>query len=119
MQRDARIWKIYSDLAPKQDEDMLRAWNQSLDTLLIFAGLFSAVSTAFIIESYKTMQPDFAELTFQAINALASGNKSNTSSVFVVSNTARAVNCLWISSLLVSLFSALVGILAKQWLASW
>lgn len=136
MGRDARIWKVYANQAPKQDEEMLRAWNQSLDTLLIFvrsfravsqntyktltqAGLFSAVSTAFIIESYKTMQPDFTELTFLAIRALANGTQTPALPPFVVSITARAVNCLWISSLLTSLLAALVGILAKQWLASW
>ncbi|KZV83050.1 hypothetical protein EXIGLDRAFT_583946, partial [Exidia glandulosa HHB12029] len=56
-------WKIYAREAKNYDDDIIRAWNASLDTLLIFAGLFSAVSTAFIIESYKFMQPDYAQLT--------------------------------------------------------
>ncbi|KZV89150.1 hypothetical protein EXIGLDRAFT_678211, partial [Exidia glandulosa HHB12029] len=116
MAAEAKIWKVYAREAKKYDDDMIRAWNASLDTLLIFAGLFSAVSTAFIIESYKLMQPDFAQLTF-----LAMVGKADISDLedFEVLMTARAVNCLWISSLIASLTAALISILAKQWLTSY
>ncbi|KAF8164660.1 hypothetical protein BJ912DRAFT_255367 [Pholiota molesta] len=33
------------------------AWKDEVQNLLIFAGLFSAVVTAFVIESYKFLQP--------------------------------------------------------------
>lgn len=61
------MWKVYRERAEEQDQDQLRGWNQTLDILLIFvsmlvflpcivaealqAALFSAVATAFIIES--------------------------------------------------------------------
>lgn len=33
---DAPIWKLYTEQATQHDEPMLRAWNSSIDTLLIF-----------------------------------------------------------------------------------
>lgn len=65
----ARVWKLYRDRANEQDHDKIDGWNKTLDILLIFvsgqrrygyahssthslqAGLFSAVATAFLIES--------------------------------------------------------------------
>ncbi|KAF7329022.1 hypothetical protein MVEN_02532300 [Mycena venus] len=35
-------------------------WRGNMNGMLIFAGLFSAILTAFIIESYKTLQPDWS-----------------------------------------------------------
>ncbi|EJD47801.1 hypothetical protein AURDEDRAFT_62010, partial [Auricularia subglabra TFB-10046 SS5] len=117
MADSARIWKIYVDEASRYDGTMLKDWNSSIDTLLIFAGLFSAVSTAFIVEAYKLMQPDYTELTFQAL--LANSSHPFVPAPFEVSGAARIVNCLWIASLIASLFTALVGILAKQWLSAY
>ncbi|KZV91223.1 hypothetical protein EXIGLDRAFT_577276, partial [Exidia glandulosa HHB12029] len=79
--------------------------------------LFSAIVTAFIIESYKLMQPDFTELTYYAL----AHSTSNASSLetFVVPSDARLVNCLWLASLISSLLTSLIGILAKQWLVAY
>lgn len=138
MAENAAIWRIYEKEATNFDEHQIKAWNGSLDTLLIFvsgtsspakllkhepsqAGLFSAVSTAFIVESLKLMQPDFTELTFQTLSALVAANLSQPldQSSFQVKATSRAVNCLWITSLILSLTTALIGILAKQWLSAY
>ncbi|KZV82927.1 hypothetical protein EXIGLDRAFT_626369, partial [Exidia glandulosa HHB12029] len=67
MAPNARVWKVYRDEATAQDEAMLDGWNKTLDILLIFAGLFSAVATAFVIESYKFLQPDYEEYTSRAL----------------------------------------------------
>ncbi|KAI0631322.1 hypothetical protein C8Q77DRAFT_1025935, partial [Trametes polyzona] len=39
----------------------MEQWKSELDTLLVYAGLFSAVLTAFNVESYRLLQPDGAE----------------------------------------------------------
>ncbi|KAJ7222981.1 hypothetical protein B0H12DRAFT_291870 [Mycena haematopus] len=39
------------------------SWRSDMDGLLIFAGLFSAILTAFLIESYKTLSPDSGDTT--------------------------------------------------------
>ncbi|KZW01860.1 hypothetical protein EXIGLDRAFT_638055, partial [Exidia glandulosa HHB12029] len=117
MERHAPIWKLYKKAAAHRDSRILRTWNSSIDTLLIFAALFSAVVTAFIIESYKLMQPDYAELTFKL---LASNTEHHVAGApFRVSASARSVNCLWITSLVFSLSTSLLGILVKQWLADY
>ena len=33
---DARIWSVYAKRAEEMDTEMLREWNGTLDTLLIF-----------------------------------------------------------------------------------
>ncbi|KZV95346.1 hypothetical protein EXIGLDRAFT_766259 [Exidia glandulosa HHB12029] len=72
MDENAPVWKVYQDTATIQDGALLDAWNKTLDILLIFAGLFSAVITAFIIESYRLLQPDFQEYTARALQVLVS-----------------------------------------------
>ncbi|KII89358.1 hypothetical protein PLICRDRAFT_60023, partial [Plicaturopsis crispa FD-325 SS-3] len=55
---DAQIWDTYLEEATKHDKDDIISWNQILDVILIFAALFSAILTAFIIEFYQGLQPD-------------------------------------------------------------
>ncbi|KZV84098.1 hypothetical protein EXIGLDRAFT_593330, partial [Exidia glandulosa HHB12029] len=80
------------------------------------AGLFSAVTTTFIIESYKLMLPDYTELTFRAMITNASYAASLLES-FETPRSARAVNCVWITSLVLSLSAALIAIMGKDWIA--
>ncbi|KZV90176.1 hypothetical protein EXIGLDRAFT_617336, partial [Exidia glandulosa HHB12029] len=77
MEPNARVWKVFQDEAKKQDDALLDGWSKTLDILLIFAGLFSAVSTAFIIESYKFLQPDFTEYTARALHALVAARNGS------------------------------------------
>ncbi|KAF9649502.1 hypothetical protein BDM02DRAFT_3186261 [Thelephora ganbajun] len=46
-------WETCSRAITDYDNHMARNWKEEIDTLLVFAGLFSAVTTAFIIDSYK------------------------------------------------------------------
>ncbi|KZW01899.1 hypothetical protein EXIGLDRAFT_598377, partial [Exidia glandulosa HHB12029] len=78
------------------------------------AALFSAVVTAFLIESYRFMQPDYTELTYRALTGTLSPKQGATAS-----SSVRAVNCIWVVSLVTSLFTSLVAILAKQWLVAY
>ncbi|KZV91409.1 hypothetical protein EXIGLDRAFT_96980, partial [Exidia glandulosa HHB12029] len=121
----ARVWKIYRDEATSHDEPMVDLWNKTLDILLIFAGLFSAVETAFIVEAYRALLPDYDAYTAHVIYVFASfGNGSlpvqhlsglGDPSVAVVSNLSRWINGLWFLSLIFSLAVALLCILTKQW----
>ncbi|EJD39837.1 hypothetical protein AURDEDRAFT_19518, partial [Auricularia subglabra TFB-10046 SS5] len=109
------------------DRSMLDGWNKTLDVLLIFAGLFSAVSTAFIIESYKLLQPDYtqylAEALFTTLSALNASRPVDLTNIQLAlpsglspEPSSRWVNGLWFVSLGLSLSVALLCILAKQWL---
>ncbi|EJD33008.1 hypothetical protein AURDEDRAFT_77287, partial [Auricularia subglabra TFB-10046 SS5] len=125
---NARVWRVYKGEASAADKDTLDSWNKTLDVLLIFAGLFSAVSTAFLIESYKTLQPDYTQYVATFLySAAVAFNKSGSALPPLdallapdlsaqTSATQRWINGLWFISLVVSLLVALLSILLKQWL---
>jgi hypothetical protein len=86
------------------------------------AGLFSAILTAFIIEFYKDLKQDPMETSTQLLLRITMqlDNSAHTPidlpKEFTPSATNVAVNALWFSSLILSLFASLLGILVKQWL---
>ncbi|KAH7098268.1 hypothetical protein BKA62DRAFT_375160 [Auriculariales sp. MPI-PUGE-AT-0066] len=120
---NARVWQVYCDESSEQDQAMLEGWNKTLDILLIFAGLFSAVSTTFIIESYSALQPDYNAYTANILFVLATSQSSSSPmpnipppDEFTITGATRWTNGLWFTSLVLSLSVALLSILAKQWL---
>lgn len=95
------------------------------------AGLFSAVLTAFVVETYTLLQPDNMAGTNQLLahgfssqlspSAISPTFNATLSSVltplpFTPSLSARWINSLFFVSLVLSLAAAFFGILAKQWL---
>ncbi|KDR66588.1 hypothetical protein GALMADRAFT_80752, partial [Galerina marginata CBS 339.88] len=109
------------------EEDKIRceAWKEEVNNLLIFAGLFSAVVTAFVIESYKTLQPDPNSTVVDLLSRIATrlenpplNEVSHITSVasFSPSSSSIRVNILWFISLILSLTTVLVGIITLQWL---
>lgn len=91
------------------------------------AGLFSAVVTAFIIESYQTLQLDSNDQIISLLSRIADqmntpiGNTSSgaafpTNLGFTPSPSNLRVNIFWFISLVLSLAVALIGIIALQWL---
>ncbi|KAI0359333.1 hypothetical protein OH77DRAFT_1375839, partial [Trametes cingulata] len=127
----AGIVKVYTD-------EMIQRWNSEIDTYLVYAGLFSAIVTAFNVQSYLALQqqPDPTLAALQQISLQLSSLAINppflnsTTPAFGPADAARAgsapgppadtatvaVNTLWFSSLVLSLSSASVGIMVKQWL---
>ncbi|SJL13739.1 uncharacterized protein ARMOST_17187 [Armillaria ostoyae] len=57
------LWDFYNHEARAADKDMLKHWHDDMSTLLIVAGLFSAVLTAFIIEFYQKLEPDYTAIS--------------------------------------------------------
>ncbi|KAK7031902.1 hypothetical protein R3P38DRAFT_2521618, partial [Favolaschia claudopus] len=85
------FWNGYMILANEYDKEFLQKYGTDLDTSLIFAGLFSAVASAFIIQ----IQPEF-ESTPHLLTVIAQ-------------------SLLYIS-LGSTLLAALLAVLGKQWL---
>ncbi|KAK0433909.1 uncharacterized protein EV420DRAFT_1623914 [Desarmillaria tabescens] len=125
MSGNARIWSIYLEEAADFDANMLAEWRDTIGVLLVFAGLFSAVLTTFVVQTPQNMQPDYGEasmlLLFEILKATAS-NRSQSSipsspiAFFSASRSDEWMNSLWFVSLTFSLITALVAILVKQWL---
>ncbi|KAI0078584.1 hypothetical protein K474DRAFT_1560094, partial [Panus rudis PR-1116 ss-1] len=99
--------------------------NEDLDNLLVFAGLFSAILTAFNIETYKQLQPDPNAVTVLLLAQIAKQMNSSLAGNDIIGafqpssipdSTSTRINALWFASLLFSLITAALCILVKQWL---
>ncbi|PBK85999.1 hypothetical protein ARMGADRAFT_890355, partial [Armillaria gallica] len=124
------IWHAYLDESLIYDTDMLGNQRGQVNILLVFAGLFSAIMSAFIAQSTGNLQPDYekllAFLLFDHINihlALASGispdhittSSTDPTTHFTPNPLDSCVNGLWFSSLTLSLATALFAVLADGW----
>ncbi|KAJ7875071.1 hypothetical protein B0H13DRAFT_1011365 [Mycena leptocephala] len=111
---NAEIWNLlYIDLANAFDKNLAKLFDSDLDPLLIFAGLFSAILSAFLIEIRKDLQEDLVTLIQSQHNATSP--KLPQSGTFVPTLSSRWVNGLWFISLMFSLVSALGASVAKGW----
>ncbi|KAJ7584326.1 hypothetical protein C8J56DRAFT_1089930 [Mycena floridula] len=106
------------------DEGMVACWKVLMDGLLLFAALFSAVVTAFIIEGYKTLSPDPSAITvvllyqiLQQLSTIMNTTELNISLPDLNSSPTLAVitNIFRFLSLALSLTCALTATLIKQW----
>ncbi|KAG8924587.1 hypothetical protein FRC02_010338 [Tulasnella sp. 418] len=119
------FWEEYYRYSSKYDAEMVKGLSDDLNTLLIFAGLFSAVNTAFIIESMDYLRPDNAEITNDLLRTLIlnlhdpstfTPTKFQSSSPFVATHQAVRINALFFASLCCSLFTAFGAVLGRHWL---
>ncbi|KAI0742986.1 hypothetical protein C8Q80DRAFT_946630 [Daedaleopsis nitida] len=130
-ERDARhkaaeIVKNYSD-------DLVARWNGEMDTLLVYAGLFSAILTAFNVQSYQLLTPPPPDPVLAALQQISSQLNSFSINPPFLNSTQQALfpalssnpaperayvwlNALWFSSLILSLSAASLAIMIKQWL---
>ncbi|QRV93623.1 transmembrane protein [Ceratobasidium sp. AG-Ba] len=127
---DATIWKLYLEEAAEHDQELVDGRHKSLDMLLLFAALFSAVLSAFLIESKDLLQADPAETSANLLILIAqsqyrmehglppSSDSPDMISNFTPTTLARWVNGLWFTSLGLSLSTALIAMLGKEWLTT-
>ncbi|KAJ7164106.1 hypothetical protein C8R46DRAFT_1278095, partial [Mycena filopes] len=120
----AKLWAVYVSEAEKYDKALVATWRSDMDGMLIFAGLFSASLTAFIIESYKTLNADSGDITVvllaqisQQLAATINGSSIMIPQpeVFVPTKASLVCNTLWFISLGLSLSCALIATLLEQW----
>ncbi|KAI0640254.1 hypothetical protein C8Q77DRAFT_122705 [Trametes polyzona] len=126
-------WQECSEVVRDYHEAMVQRWKEEIDTLLVYAGLFSAVLTAFNVELYSALQPDPVDTTNALLAQMAAQLNSFTlnptfanstqpfvplppQSSFRAASSSVWINALWFSSLICSLSSACIGMMAKQWL---
>ncbi|KAI0371284.1 hypothetical protein BV20DRAFT_1051695 [Pilatotrama ljubarskyi] len=129
----SEAWAACAKALREYDEDMIQDWKEEIDTLLVFAGLFSAILTAFNIESYKLLQQQPEDATVAILSQISAqlnsfsvnANFANTTSPtgpgtllppFKANGLAVRLNAWWFSALVCSLLVASLGLLVKQWL---
>ena len=134
----------------KYDTEKVKDYVDDVDALLVFvslasflplngindvfcrkAGLFSAILTAFVVQTYQLLQPDGTDVTNQLLAVSLTLRLADLSIPPAINDTltniltvqpftppasARWLNSLFFVSLVLSLAAALFGILAKQWL---
>ncbi|KAI0683949.1 hypothetical protein BC835DRAFT_1294492, partial [Cytidiella melzeri] len=129
-------WAAMAETVRTYDEEKVKDTKEDIDTLLVFAGLFSAVLTAFLIESYQSLSPDTSSqmllvmqqialqtASYNMVNGMINATSQPPMNITDVSSqpfqpsvAAIRVNVLWFSSLIFSLITASFGMLVKQWL---
>ncbi|EPS98192.1 hypothetical protein FOMPIDRAFT_1127111, partial [Fomitopsis schrenkii] len=112
-----------SDKVWEYEKDRIDDWNKQIDTLLVFAGLFSAVLTAFNVQYYTALQPPsgtqiMLRLPADLTSPVQVTTLSSTSNPAVAATTV-VINTLWFLALVLSLSAASIGITVKQWLSSY
>ncbi|CAG8701104.1 2554_t:CDS:2, partial [Acaulospora colombiana] len=115
---DARIWGLYLEEAEAEDKELMEPWNKDLDSLLIFAGLFAGILTAFIVESRKELYEDpQTRLLKDILSTLQNIPNTLNPELFEPETSFLNINGLWFTSLMLTLSSALGGVLSKGWIA--
>ncbi|KIM29772.1 hypothetical protein M408DRAFT_67442, partial [Serendipita vermifera MAFF 305830] len=124
MTKEYSGWDVYNNEAKKVDTELVKDWRESLNSLLLFAAIFAAVLTAFVIESKKLLEQDpsavMADVMIFYTNNLANGtHMPYMGRSFEPSPSDITVNCLFFASLSVSLVAALASVVALQWVADY
>ncbi|KAG8833779.1 hypothetical protein FRC17_010090 [Serendipita sp. 399] len=100
-----QAFHLYNEKADQEDLDFYTECNGSMDSLLVFSGLFSAVTTALIVETYKDLKPEPQVHTDRLLAAILTrlGNSSAPTQMpeisFSPSKVAIATNILLFISL--------------------
>ncbi|QRV86966.1 E3 ubiquitin-protein ligase listerin [Ceratobasidium sp. AG-Ba] len=129
---DAAIWNLYLDEANNHDQEMVKGRHASLDMLLLFVRRLGSILTAFLIESKSLLQQDPAEISVALLYSMAQSHQrmelglpppsglttSLRNPEFTPSLPARWINGIWFTSLGISLTSALLAMLGKEWLTA-
>ncbi|KAH7921627.1 hypothetical protein BV22DRAFT_1019005, partial [Leucogyrophana mollusca] len=119
----SRFWATYKRHAEDYDSEFLEKYKDDMDIVLIFSGLFSAVSTTFITGMQSSLSPDPADTTnallrqlIQATNGSAfAGQPLDPPTWNGPGTTVIWTQSLLYASLCASLLAALGAVLGKQW----
>lgn len=122
--RISDFWRRYDRLADIHDKKLAANLNGSLDVLLIFAALFSAINTTFISITMPKLSPDPSDETNNLLRlpVMKADNNTLTSAdllpPFAADSNSVTVNCVLYASLTCSLLAAVGAMMAKEWLQS-
>ncbi|KAJ7070627.1 hypothetical protein C8F01DRAFT_386688 [Mycena amicta] len=125
------IWGVYVKLLSSHNRKLAEQWKGDMNSILIFAGLFSSSLTTFLIESYRDLTPAnsddpnqalLVQLT-QLVLTLSQANAtlptplipSNSPPDFRTPTSALICNTLWFLSLAFSLICALSATMVDTW----
>ncbi|KAG8915729.1 hypothetical protein FRC00_000825 [Tulasnella sp. 408] len=129
-QDGGKFYRCYDALADEIDEDMVKGLKEQLDGMLIFAGLFAGVNSAFLALTLPLLSADPSD-DISALLAqnnailiqMATGSNDSIpansrlpSTEFSPSRDIFAVNALFSLSLAFAIISSFLAVLGRQWL---
>ncbi|KAG8910125.1 hypothetical protein FRC01_006531 [Tulasnella sp. 417] len=113
------FFKHYDKIQDELDDEMVKRLKENLDGLLVFAGLFAGVNSAFLAFTLDLVSSnpldDISSLLKQIMEGLKSP-MSLPSMTFAPSLKAVIINALFTLSLSSALFASFFAVLGKQWL---
>ncbi|ESK87248.1 hypothetical protein Moror_5784 [Moniliophthora roreri MCA 2997] len=112
--------KSWDRVSKELARNLVKNWKEDIDTLLVFAGLFSAAVSALVIESYQWLSEDPTDtvvflLTQTSLQLSGSQSISLEWPPFKADPSSVRINRFWFLSRFISPTSALFGLLFKQW----
>ncbi|KAG8899678.1 hypothetical protein FRC00_001100 [Tulasnella sp. 408] len=117
------FYRYYDAIADEIDDDMVKSLKAQLDGILIYAGLFAGVNSAFLALTLPEMSADPTDDTNALLLQLvAVGNRNITSAddlpsaSFSPPSGIFPVNILFSLSLTLALLAAFLAVLGQQWL---
>ncbi|KAG2062818.1 hypothetical protein BDR04DRAFT_979082, partial [Suillus decipiens] len=121
----SRFWGVYKRVAEEHDSEFLEQYTGDMDIVLVFSGLFSAVSTGFIVAMESNLSPDPSDTTNALLTQLVQIGLGNLTAVGSTpadpaSTWSPTMPAVWVqmiayASLSMSLLAAFGAVLGKQW----
>ncbi|KIJ48446.1 hypothetical protein M422DRAFT_142698, partial [Sphaerobolus stellatus SS14] len=109
---NSRFWITYERVAKQNDDEFLDRHNGDLDVQLIFAGLFLAVNSTFIVDMESDWTANSADTTNTLLDFLVQAAYSKTTpdqSILAPSFPGPS------TADILSLLAAFSAVLGKQW----
>ncbi|KAG2091649.1 uncharacterized protein F5147DRAFT_545675, partial [Suillus discolor] len=120
-----RFWGLYGQVAGEHDQKFLDRYTNDMESILLFSGLFSTVSSSFIVAMESDLSPDpsdttnalLAQLVQIGLGNLAAAGSAPVDPASTWSPSASAVRIQMIAyaSLSMSLLAAFGAVLGRQW----
>ncbi|KAF5350920.1 hypothetical protein D9758_010552 [Tetrapyrgos nigripes] len=120
-----KLWNVYISQAHEYDKALLEGWKGDMEGMLLFSALYSATLTALIVESYKKLQLDPADLTTSLLTTISlqlASISNGTATGFEPPDTSfkpmassLICNMLWFLSLALALTCSLLATFVQQW----
>ncbi|KAF5343911.1 hypothetical protein D9758_012115 [Tetrapyrgos nigripes] len=120
----SKLWRVYIKEAQRYDETLLQGWKNDMEGMLLFSALYSAILAAFIIESYKNLQPDPTANTVilltqiaQQLSLASNGASPQFEGLPPFQPPAASLFCntMWFLSLTFALTCSLLATFVQQW----
>ncbi|KAG2132061.1 hypothetical protein DEU56DRAFT_739723, partial [Suillus clintonianus] len=117
----SRFWGVYKRVAEEHDGEFLERYTSDMDIVLVFSGLFSAVSTSFIVAMEPNLSPNPSDTTNVLLAQLVQIGLGNLTAAAAPASpwspptSTIRIQMIAYASLSMSLLAAFGAVLGKQW----